>query len=383
MKQADGQWTVPVNLGASVNSGAWESQPSVSADGRYLYFVSSRAGGKGKMDIWQAEKIGISEAGFPVYGKVVNVPNINTAGNDLSPFIHADGETFYFASDGWPGMGGVDLFVAKKANGEIQRPENVGYPINTSGDEEGLVVEVPGQRAWYTVRNLNSSGKDIFYFNLPELARPGAVSYVKGKIIDSRTGELLQSELVLRDLQQNQEVQHIYDPENRGEFLFCLPVGRNYGLNVSRKGYLFRSYNFDLQNHYSSHDPLHLVVALDPIEKEKSTVLENLFFETDSWQLKPESAPQLAEMAEFLKSNPGLVVEIGGHTDNIGTADYNLDLSQKRAQTVVEQLLKGGIAPDRLKSKGYGLTRPVGDNQTEEGRRINRRTEMKILQATN
>ncbi len=380
VRGANGQWSDPVNLGSPVNSGGWESQPSVSADGRYLFFVSNRAGGKGKMDIWQAEKLGISEKGFPVYGKVVNVQSINSPGNELSPFIHADGKSFYFASDYWPGMGGTDLFISRIDNHEVEKPVNLGYPINTSGNEEGLVVEVLGKKAWYTAKNENSAGKDILYFDLPENIQPLKVSYVKGRVVDSKSKDLLSSDMVLQDLARNEEVQHIFEQENKGEFLFCLPSGKNYGLNVACKGYLFRSFNFDLQDVYSKSNPLYLTVELDRIEKEKSTILENIFFETDSWQLKPESAPQLAEMVSFLKSNPGLVVEIGGHTDHVGTAEYNLTLSEKRAQAVVDHLIKGGIAPERLKSRGYGFTRPIGDNNTDEGRKVNRRTELKIVQ---
>lgn len=374
-----GEWSEPVNLGLPVNTRAWESQPSVSADGRYLYFTSNRDGGKGKMDIWKAEKIGTSTEGFPVYGKVRNIRNINTSGNELSPFIHADGQTLYFASDYWPGLGGKDLFAVKIQNDSVSSPHNLGYPINTSDNEEGMVVEVSGEKAWFTSNRTGYGGRDIFYFQLPDSERPHPVSYVKGIVIDNKTKKTLHSDITLSDLTSGLVVQHIYPIENEGEFLLCLPMGGNYGLSIEKEGYLFCSRNFDLEQKYSNTDPMNIIIGLDPIEPGMITVLNNVFFETDSFSLKPQSIPQLNEIVSFMKRNPGLFIEIGGHTDNKGSDAYNNKLSEKRAFSVVRYLVQCGITPDRLAGKGYGFTKPVADNSTEEGRELNRRTEFKIL----
>lgn len=378
----EGKWSNPVNLGLPVNTGAWESQPSVSADGRYLYFTSNRNGGKGKMDIWRAEKTAISSEGFPVYGKVINLEGINTPGDELSPFIHADGKTLYFSSDYWPGLGGKDLFWVTIENGKTSAPHNLGYPINTSADEEGMVVEVGGEHAWFTSNHAGFGGCDIFTFPLPVEARPQLVSYVKGKVIDNKTKNTLFPEIKLYDLTSNQVIQHITPIENEGDFLVCLPLKMNYGLSIQKEGYLFCSRNFDLERTYSSTDPLNLLIGLDPIEKGKVTVLNNIFFDTDSFNLKPQSKPQLDEIVAFMNKNPGLVIEIGGHTDNKGSETYNRDLSDKRAVSVVRELVDRGLSQKRLKSKGYGFSKPVADNSTEEGRAVNRRTEFKILEIT-
>jgi outer membrane protein OmpA-like peptidoglycan-associated protein len=373
----NGKWSQPVNLGAPVNSGAWETQPSVSADGHYLYFTSNRKGGKGKMDIWRAEKIGITPDGFPVYGKVINLEGINTPGDDLSPFIHADGKTLYFSSDYWPGMGGKDLFKVKIDNGKTAAPVNLGYPINTSGDEVGLIVDTEGKNAFFTSHR-GAGGRDIFTFNLPQNVQPDKVSYVKGRVFDTKTGAPLVPDIQLLDLSLNQNLQHPL--ENEGEFLLCLPLGKNYGLAIEKEGYLFCSRNFNLEQSFSKAEPLDLKIGLDPIEPGKSTVLHNIFFETDSSTLKPESKPQLDEMFTFLKNNPGWIVEIGGHTDNKGSQNYNMQLSEKRAAAVVKYLVEKGTEAKRLRSKGYGFSKPVADNSTEEGRTLNRRTEFKLVE---
>jgi outer membrane protein OmpA-like peptidoglycan-associated protein len=374
-----GKWSDPVNLGNPVNTSSWESQPSVSADGQWLYFTSNRNGGKGNIDIWRAEKLGVSPEGFPVYGKVINLDGVNTPGNELSPFIHADGKTLYFASDFWPGMGGKDLFMVSIDS--LKNPRNLGYPVNTSADEEGLVVEVSGERAWYTSNNTGFGGQDIFTFSLPDQFRPRPVSWVKGRVFNRKTGALIFPDIVLNDLMGNVLVQHMYPIENEGEFLFCLPSGRNYGLNISKEGYLFHSENFNLLEKFSRHEPLTLNIALDPIESGKTTILNNIFFETDSSSLKPESLGQLKEIVDFMMKNPGLIIEIGGHTDRQGSEDYNLILSSKRADTVVKALIGSGVPKSRLKSKGYGFYVPRADNTTEEGRAQNRRTEFKILES--
>jgi len=374
-----GVWSEPVNLGAPVNTASWESQPSLSSDGHWLYFTSNRAGGKGKMDIWRAEKLGVSPEGFPVYGKVSNLEGINTPGNDLSPFIHADGKTLYFASDFWPGMGGKDLFAIRLDSISKSPPKNMGYPLNTSADEEGLVVEVSGEKGWYTSNKNGAGGRDIFFFKMPESSMPDRVSWVKGSVRSRTTGQLINPDIELKDLTSNRLVQHLYPFENEGEFLFCLPAGHNYGLNITEEGYLFYSENFNLLKEFERLNPMFLDISLDPVEPGKTTVLKNIFFETDSFNLKVESRGQLLEMVDFLKKNPGLVIEIGGHTDDQGTENYNVALSQKRAESVVRYLAENGVSPARLKSKGYGFSVPLTDNSTEEGRRMNRRTEFKII----
>ena len=375
----NGIWSNPVNLGSPVNSASWESQPSISADGRWLYFTSNRKGGKGNMDIWRAEQTGVTQNGFPVYAKVINMEMLNTTGNDNSPFIHADGKTLYFASDYWPGMGGKDLFVVQVDSAKIDIPRNLGYPINTSKNEEGLVVEVSGKKAWFASNQSGFGGRDIFKFSLPEQDMPQQVSWVKGIVSDKITGRTLLAEIGLNDLVTNKSVQHLYPFENDGGFLFCLPSGHNYGLSIEKEGYLFHSENFNLLAENNRQQPLSLNIKLEPIAIGISTILKNIFFETDSFRLKSESKEQLREIVVFMQKNSKLVIEIGGHTDNKGSESYNFNLSAKRADAVVKYLTDNGIASSRLKSKGYGFSNPIADNLTDDGKARNRRTEFKIL----
>jgi outer membrane protein OmpA-like peptidoglycan-associated protein/tetratricopeptide (TPR) repeat protein len=375
----DSKWTSPINLGMPVNSSDWESQPSVSADGSVLYFVSSRKGGKGNKDIWKAEKIGISKEGYPVYSNVKNVEEVNTPGNETSPFIHADGKTLYFSSDYLPGMGKNDLFYSKLEGESFSNPVNLGYPINTLNNEEGLFVDVTGNCAYYNSSMEGFGGRDIFSFELPTELRPTPVSYVKGRVRDANTGKSLSVDVVLNNLSVKNKSINISRYENSGDFLVCLTAGDNYGLSVEQEGYLFYSMNFNLTDEFSSLEPYLLDVELQPIEEGKATVLNNVFFETDSYKLKEESFRQLNEVVKFMKINSSMIVEIGGHTDNIGTENYNKTLSEKRAASVVNYLKDNDISEGRLKYKGYGFSKPVADNLTEEGRGINRRTEFLII----
>ncbi len=374
----NGVWSVPVNLGEPVNSGAWESQPSLSADGETLYFVSSRSGGSGKMDIWKAEKIGLSPEGIPQFGNVKNIQELNTAGNDLSPFIHADGKTFYFSSDGRAGLGGTDLFVTRLVNGKFSEPVNLGYPINTQGNEEGLVVEISGERAWFSSNRNPLKGRDLFYFPLPVELRPDPVSYLKGLVSDAVTGLKLNADIVLTNLGTNELIRKIRGTDNDGEFLFCLPSGVNYGLNFSRKGYLFSSENVSLLNGFSQCNPKKVNIRLTPVTVGAMTTLKNIFFETNSWQLMSESKSQLDDMARFMQVNKEVVMEVVGHTDAVGTEQYNRELSSRRAEAVVAELRNRNIEPYRIKGRGAGFSIPVGDNSTEVGRQANRRTEFVI-----
>jgi outer membrane protein OmpA-like peptidoglycan-associated protein len=365
-------------MGEPVNTGIWESQPALSADGEYLYFVSRRVGGKGKMDIWKARKTGISEDGFPQFDEVANVSELNTAGNDHSPFLHAGGKTIFFASDGRPGLGGSDLFTSTLEGNHFKAPVNMGYPLNTNKNEGGLVVELSGERAWFTSDRNKAKGRDILTFSLPDSLRPEPVSYLKGTIKDAKTGLQIKAEIVLADLTTGAVVRTISPAENEGDFLVCLPSGINYGLTISRKGYLFSSENIPLMDGFSKTKPKEIEVKLNSIVAGATTTLNNIFFETNSWKLKDESTTQLNEITKFMVNNPGIIIEVVGHTDGIGTAGYNLELSGKRAESVVQELVRRKIDPGRIKSRGAGFTVPVGDNATEEGRSANRRTEFVI-----
>ncbi|WP_194830945.1 OmpA family protein [Prolixibacter sp. SD074] len=375
----NGKWMKPLNLMSPVNTSGWESQPSVSADGRYLYFAGNRKGGKGKMDIWRAERTSITPSGLPVYGKVTNQEAVNTPGNESSPFIHADGNTLYFASDYWPGLGGKDLFVSRNVGDGLSVPENLGYPINTNEDDDGLIVDVTGRNAYFASKREGYGGRDIFHFILPEELRPDAVSYVAGKVFDAETSKPLAPVVQIINMENDSVYQQSRPDVFDGHFLLCLPAGKDYGLNVETPGYLFYSEHFDLTKSYEKSKPFQLEIALQPVKAGSVTALRNVFFDTDSATLKTESFLQLKQVVTFMEKNPQWVVEIAGHTDNTGTDAHNLALSKQRAQSTVRYLEEKGISGQRLVAKGYGATQPVADNATADGRARNRRTEFRLL----
>ncbi len=377
-------WTQPINLDAPVNTPYWESQPCFSADGQTLYFVSGRAEGIGKKDIWKASVVGFKNDGTPIFGNVENLGEaINTEEDEASPFIHPDNCTLYFSSEGWHGMGRMDIFISKK-NKETQRwqkPVNIGYPINTPADEIGLVINTAGTRAYFSSDGLADQDrrKDIYSFELPQELRPNPVSYVKGRVFDRKTNLPLSARIDLTRLMDGETEVTTQSTEWSGQYLVCLPTGNDYALNVRKKGYMFHSENFALKDSNSITDPYIIDVYLSPLIAGEKVVLRNVFYATNSAILQSESMVELEMLIEVLTENPSLRLEIGGHTDNVGTAAYNLKLSQDRAKSVYDFLIFKGINEKRLTYKGYGLTEPVESNDTETGRARNRRTEVKIL----
>lgn len=376
----NGKWTKPANAGSILNSGAWEGQPSFSSDNKYLYFSSNRPGGKGGKDIWRAEFKGFSELGTPQFRSPENMgATINSAGDEISPFIHANNRNFYFASDTQVGMGGFDLFTAEIDEfGNIQGMKNLGYPINTNKDELGLTINSIGETAYFSSARVAEKGLDIFSFNLTRGLRPTPVSYVKAKITDKKSGKSVQADIDLINLSYSPPQSRIEHADEKGEVTLALPLQRNYSFNVSHPGYLFYSKSILLKDSTSLVNPFALAIELEPIEVGAKMELYNIYYETDSFRILPQSEPELGKLVAFLKNNPGLKVQIQGHTDSSGSAERNQKLSENRALSVLEYLVNQGIAKSRLQSEGFGDKVPVADNATEEGRRQNRRTTVKI-----
>lgn len=375
--RANGRWAPPQNIGPPVNTQHWETQPSLSSDGRTLYFVSNRPGGQGSMDIWVTRLDASGQWGDPQ-----NLgPQINTPKEDASPFIHPDGRTLYFASQGQIGMGGYDLFKSQLSDtGNWSPPQNLGYPINTPDDEIGLIVNTRGDLALFASDRFEGQGKDIYRFELAPEIRPRPVTYVSGEVYDQDSKEKLRAWFVVEDLESTRAVVQSWSEHGTGRFLVCLPAGHSYALNVSADGYLMHTQHFALRSDTVYIDPYELDIAMKPVRKGQVMELRNVFFEFNSDVLKDESSVELNKVVSFLKKNPSLKVEIGGHTDSVGTREYNLDLSQRRAQSVLNYLTEKGIDKARLVPKGYGFDKPLATNESEEGRAINRRTEIRILE---
>lgn len=369
-------WTKPVPFSAVINSPDWDAQPTIGADNRSIIFASSRPGGRGDIDLWQVNR---QENGK--WGKPVNLgPNINTPGKDHMPFLHPDGQTLYFTSDSLPGMGGNDIFFARKeADGTWGKPQNMGYPINTKSDEGMLVVSLDGKTGYFASDRPGGQGSlDIYTFEMPAHARPKPVTYAKATVTDALSGKPLIAKVELVDLASGQTTASA-NTRHDGTFLVCLPAGKSYGLNVSKEKYLFFSENFDLQGTATADKPFLFKAELQPLGEEavagKPVVLRNVFFETGSAALKPESVTELDRLAQLLSETPELRVQINGHTDVVGNSAANQTLSESRAKAVLDYLVGQGIKAERLRFKGFGASKPVASNDTPEGRALNRRTE--------
>lgn len=376
----NGRWSEPRNAGQPLNSAAWESQPSFSSDSKYLYFSSDRAGGKGEKDIWRIGFRGFDESGNPIWTKPENLAAINTSGNEISPFIHANNRNFYFASDTQIGMGGYDLFSAMiDENGEISDMKNLGYPINTYKDDMGMTINSIGDTAYFSSAREADRGLDIFSFNLTRGMRPQPVTYVKATVRNKNTHEPIAADIELVNLNSKFEQPTFQQADENGEVMLALPLRRNYAFNVSEDGYLFYSQSVQLADENTLTDPIILDIELEPIEVGAQMELHNIYFETDSYAILPTSASELQKLVDFLKNNNRLKVEIQGHTDSSGNPQSNLELSKRRAGSVVEYLVNNGIAVNRLTSQGFGDTQPIASNDTAEGKQLNRRTTIKIL----
>ncbi len=376
-KRSGEKWSKPQNLGPPVNSKKWESQPAISPDGQTLYFSSNLNGGEGKKDLWKVERTPRGR-----WTKPQNLgPTINTSEDEESPFMHVDNKTLYFSSEGHVGMGKEDLYLTRrKGDTGWTSPKNLGYPINTEGFETSLVINAAGDRAFFASKRFEGFGKlDLYSFQLPSSIRPEPVSYVEGKVFDATNKKPLEAHFELIDLSTGKTVMSAISSEVDGEFLVCLPSGKEYALNVSKRGYLFYSEHFSLPPDKVT-DPYQMDIPLQPIQKGKKVVLKNIFFETDKYKLKEKSKVELKRLVRFLKHNSTVKIEIAGHTDNRGKKAYNKELSRQRAKSVYDYLLKQGIAKERLQFEGYGETSPIASNETKAGRAQNRRTEFIIIE---
>ena len=378
------KWKTPEKLSSEINTDAWESQPSVTADGNTLYFVSNREGGEGGRDIYVSFKDKITGR----WGSAKNLgPVINTKYDEGCPFIHPDGKTLYFSSQGHGGMGGYDVFITSlQDDGTWSEPKNMGYPINSEDDDVFFRFTASGDKAYFSsVRKEGLGGQDIYLMDFPKTTEPGiqvdrpkGVTTLIGIITDEVTHAVLEANVVLENIDKGEVIATFMSNEETGKYLVILPSGGNYGISVSKEGYLFHSENFNIPPE-SEFKEVEKDVELKKIETGQKIILKNIFFDYDKATLRPESRLELDRLVKLMQENPNLKIEISGHTDNMGTEEYNINLSYARARAVVDYLITNGIDRERLVSKGYGESQPIETNDTEEGRQLNRRTEFKIL----
>jgi outer membrane protein OmpA-like peptidoglycan-associated protein/tetratricopeptide (TPR) repeat protein len=372
----DHKWTEIVSVSDNVNrEDSWESQPSITSDGKVLYFVSDREGGYGGYDIYKTVKVDSCNWCPPE-----NLgPEINTAGNEKSPFIHTDSQTLYFSSDGLMGLGGYDIFFTKlKPDGEWVKPKNIGYPINSEDDEVGFFASTDGKTGYFASNKYNGfGGWDLYSFELYQEARPEKVLFLKGKVESDSAGNLRDALIEVKNV-ETKKITEIKVDSTSGEYVSALLFKSDFIMTVKKKGYVQESkYISKMSPRFSN--PVVLDLNLEPIIVGKSYRLNDIYFDFNSFELNPESKIVIDEFDDFLNGNPTLIVSIQGHTDNIGNDEDNMLLSKNRAEAVYRYLIEKGIAPERLSYKGFGETKPIDTNDTETGRARNRRTEFVIV----
>lgn len=370
------EWGKP-KLIPVINTNAWESQPCISANGKYLFFVSNRQGGYGASDIYMSEILANS-----TFTEPKNLGSkLNSIGSEDRPFIHPDGKTLYFSSDGHPGYGGRDLFMSRLENGEWQTPINLGNQINGTADEISIFINAIGDKAYIAKQNTedNRNDFDIYTFALPEKYKPAKVTYIKGIITNAKTNQPLKASVKLSDIEKSEQVASLSSDEKNGDFLMTVVADKEYGFNVIKDGYAIYSQNYQFSANEKSTEPEKVEIKLMPLESGTKFELRNVFFETGKFELKSTSTNELNYIVEILKSNPSLKILVAGHTDNVGNEVNNKLLSENRANAVMKFLIEKGIAADRLTAKGFGSIKPLTTNDTEEGKAKNRRTEIEIL----
>ena len=402
-------WTEAKSLGNIINSAdSWDSQPSISADGKTLYFASNRPGGYGGVDIWKSEKDEFGNWKTPV-----NLgANINTEGDEKAPFLHWDSKTLYFSSgDNEQGytthmnLGGFDIFYSKMdSTGKWMKPKNIGYPINTSGNDVGFFVSADGKYGYFASNdNQKTNGKsiggyDLYYFELPKHVRPDDVAIVKGKVTTDSGKVVTAVEVELKDAVTKKITKAVVDSAT-GEYAVAANMTKKHDqlLIVKKGGYAFSSQLISLKDSSAEKDTviesvtkqsapfekspvMKVNLKTDSVKEGKAFTLNNIYFGPSRADLKEESKFVLDEFVNYLKDNPSISIEIDGHTDNTGNPQDNQNLSADRAFTVFEYLRNHGAPKEQIVDhKGFGETKPVASNDTEEGRAKNRRTEFVIV----
>lgn len=398
-------WTEPERLNKNINSKDHESSVSVSYDGKQLYFISDKEGGVGHRDIYVST---IDAKGK--WGPATNIGQpINTIYGEEGVFIHPDGKTMYFSSQGHNTMGGYDIFKSEFKDGKWGEPENLGWPINGPDDDVFFVISANGRHGYYASNKKDGYGeKDIYKITFlgpekplalsnednllagvaqpvksVEAAKPveiktAQVTLLKGTVTDKISKAPLGAMIEIVDNTLGQPIASFPANSSTGKYLVTLPSGKNYGIAVKMDGYLFHSENFDIPV-TGNYQEVTKDVELEKIAVGSTIVLRNVFFDYNKSTLKPESYTELDRLVKILQENPSIRIELSGHTDNIGTEEYNQRLSQNRAKSCVDYLVSKGISASRLEFQGYGESKPIETNDNEAGRSANRRTEFKII----
>jgi outer membrane protein OmpA-like peptidoglycan-associated protein len=367
-------WSDPVNMGYPVNSRYWESTPFLSQDGKHLFFSSNRPGGFGGMDIWQTILLADRSWSVP---KNLGSP-VNTPLDEMSPMLLVDGKTFFFASNGHIGMGGFDLYKFDLSMlGKSYLPENLGYMVNTFHNEDGLTVNAAINLGLFASNRDSITGKDIYQVDMNPYIPASSAFTLSGTVTDRITGRPVEARIEVQPHGDSLISRVEADPIT-GHYLLGIPEKPAYRIGAYFPGYLPYSFYY-INDLTENHSQIQHSIMLEPIRSGAGIIMQNIFFAFNSHELLPESASDLGEILAIFSQNPGIVIEISGYTDSTGSDEYNLLLSQRRAESVMKYLIEHGINPGQLSAKGYGRSNPVATNETENGRSLNRRTEMKVI----
>lgn len=374
----EGEWSELEAFPKTINTIFHESSACFSPDMRLMFFVSDKPGGMGGRDIYYSKRLRSGK-----WGRAYNMgPEVNTPFDEDGVFMHSDGRTLYFSSKGHTSMGGYDIFKTTFRNRMWSLPENLGYPINTPGDDIYFVISADGKRGYYASQRKGGEGfKDIYSIEFPEEKPPGnAVMVVNGKLIDEEGKGLKGNINVINNATQDTVGEYV-SKEKDGSYILPLEKGYNYGVTVEVDGHLFYSDNVDLTDESGAlnFQAVDKVIRLNKIKIGSRMVLRNIFFESGKVYLLESSMPEFKRLVGFMNKHPKLMIEVIGHTDNIGDQQYNQKLSESRAKFLVDRLIKYGVSEDRLTWKGYGMDKPIASNDTEEGRKKNRRIEFKVI----
>jgi outer membrane protein OmpA-like peptidoglycan-associated protein len=398
-KKKGKEWSEPQSLGENINGAKSSEQScSITGDGKTLYFSSNRPGGYGGLDIWKSQLI------KGKWSDPINMgPKINTKEDEDSPFIHPDGQTLYYSTKGKFTMGGYDIVKTTLDKSGWGEPVNLGYPINSVQNDIYFVLSADNKHGYYASFKEGGYGKhDLYRITMPEekpkdMAGASAssaaegkniaqgfnaknnskVTLLKGAITDGAKKDAMEATVSLINNQTGQKISEVNSNSATGSYLVILPAGKNYGITITKPGYLFHSENFDIPDTARYQEVIRNISLYKPQAGVK-IALRNVFFEFDKAVLKSESFLELDRLRKELLEFPNMKIEISGHTDNKGSADYNKKLCKSRAKAVLDYLVKKGISPDRMSFEGYGFDKPIAPNDNEANRQMNRRIEYEI-----
>lgn len=378
-ENVNGEWTEIKNLGTKVNGNkSWESQPSISSDGKTLYFISDRTGGYGGYDVYKTVKNELGEWGAPENMGAV----INSAANEKTPFIHTDNNTFYFSSQGWSGLGGYDIFFCRKGkDGKFGKPQNLGYPINSVGDDVGFFVSTDGHYGYFasndSTRFTGVGNWDIYSFELYKEARPDTVLFIKGNVTDELKTSPASAKVQLKNAITKQVTEIPVDSVS-GKYVIATVFRNDYVLTVKADDYAYTSKYISKQD--SVYDkPATVNFEVEPIVVGAPYRLNDIYFAYGKYDLTTESKRIIDDFVEYLKDHTNFQLAIHGHTDNVSDDTFNQVLSENRAKSVYDYMVQEGVPASNLSYKGFGESKPIASNATEEGRAKNRRTEFVIV----